>query len=134
LYNVVVEKPLENRSAVMKIAKYVICFLAAIGMIMPAAAQLAPAPNMERVCLERQVTMISADWCVVCKRAAKFFTEKGVRYTELDYKHSEMGRFLYSNYKYKTGKEGVPVIIFMDQNLVLDGFNPKVLSKLMCLD
>ena len=55
----------------------------------------------------KKVVMYSASWCGVCKKARRYFKEKGIRFTEYDIEKSEKGRRDYR----KLEAEGVPVIL-----------------------
>ncbi len=55
----------------------------------------------------KQVIMLSADWCGVCKKAKRYFRRNGIRFTELDIEKSTKGKRLYQ----KLGARGVPVIL-----------------------
>lgn len=55
----------------------------------------------------KAVVMYSATWCGVCKRAAAYFRDKGVPFTEYDVEHSAKGR---ADFK-RLGGRAVPIIL-----------------------
>jgi glutaredoxin len=54
-----------------------------------------------------RVVMYSASWCGVCKKAKRYFQDKGIGFTEHDIETSAQGRRDYN----KLGARGVPVIL-----------------------
>ncbi|MDA9983096.1 glutaredoxin family protein [Gammaproteobacteria bacterium] len=70
------------------------------------------------------VVMYSASWCTVCRKASKYFRQKGITFTEYDIEISEKGRREYN----KLGARGVPVILVGDKRL--NGFTEEAFNKL----
>lgn len=70
------------------------------------------------------VVMYSASWCTVCRKASKYFRQKGITFTEYDIERSEKGRREYN----KLGARGVPVILVGDKRL--NGFTEEAFNKL----
>jgi glutaredoxin len=66
-----------------------------------------------------KVTLYSAQWCGVCKKAKRFFIEKNIPFEEYDVEKSQRGR---RDYKRLQGK-GVPIILVGDQRM--NGFSPE---------
>jgi glutaredoxin len=69
----------------------------------------------------KKVVMYSASWCGVCKRARRYFEEKGIKFTEYDVENSVKGR---AEFK-RLGANGVPVILVGKQRMngfSVDGF------------
>ena len=66
-----------------------------------------------------KVTLYSAQWCGVCKKAKRFCIEKNIPFEEYDVEKSQRGR---RDYKRLQGK-GVPIILVGDQRL--NGFSPE---------
>lgn len=68
-----------------------------------------------------KVVMYSASWCGVCKKAKRYFAEKGIPYTEYDVENSREGK---SAFKSLSGKS-VPVILVGNRRMngfSIDGF------------
>ena len=70
------------------------------------------------------VVMYSASWCTVCRKASKYFRQKGIAFAEYDIERSEKGRREYN----KLGARGVPVILVGDKRL--NGFTEEAFNKL----
>lgn len=70
------------------------------------------------------VVMYSASWCTVCKKAKKYFRERGISFTEYDIEKSAKGRREYD----KLGARGVPVILV--GNKQLNGFTEEAFNKI----
>jgi len=70
------------------------------------------------------VVMYSASWCAVCRKARKYFRQRGIAFTEYDIERSAKGRREYN----KLGARGVPVILVGDKRL--NGFTEKAFNKL----
>jgi len=68
--------------------------------------------------------MYSASWCTVCKKAKKYFRERGISYTEYDIEKSAKGRREYD----KLGARGVPVILVGNKRL--NGFTEEAFNKI----
>ncbi|MCP5439966.1 MAG: glutaredoxin family protein [Chromatiaceae bacterium] len=69
----------------------------------------------------KKVVMYSASWCGVCKKAKRYFAEKGVTYTEYDVEKSVEGKSAFK----KLGGKGVPVILVGSRRMngfSIDGF------------
>jgi glutaredoxin len=70
------------------------------------------------------VVMDSASWCTVCRKASKYFRQKGIAFAEYDIERSEKGRREYN----KLGARGVPVILVGDKRL--NDFTEEAFNKL----
>lgn len=70
------------------------------------------------------VVMYSASWCTVCRKASKYFRQKGITFTEYDIERNEKGRREYN----KLGARGVPVILVGDKRL--NGFTEEAFNKI----
>ena len=69
----------------------------------------------------KKVVMYSASWCGVCKKAKRYFEEKGIKYTEYDVENNAKGR---AEFK-RLGAKGVPVILVGNRRMngfSIDGF------------
>lgn len=75
--------------------------------------------------VDRSVTLLSATWCGVCKRAKEHLRARGVSFTEHDVEKSGIGK---SEYKRLNGK-GVPIILVGQQRM--NGFSATGLDKLL---
>jgi glutaredoxin len=73
----------------------------------------------------QNITMYSASWCVHCKRAKKYFNEKGIRFNEVDVEASEANR---KEFK-ELGGGGIPLILIGDK--AMRGFNEQKFESLM---
>lgn len=65
----------------------------------------------------KSVVMYSASWCGVCKRARRYFEQKGIRFTEYDVETSAKGKAGYR----QLGAKGVPVILVGNRRM--NGFS-----------
>jgi glutaredoxin len=70
------------------------------------------------------VVMYSAEWCGVCKRAKRYFTEHGVRYDERDIDLNDGHRADFE----ALGGHGVPLILVGSQRM--DGFDAGLFETL----
>ena len=61
----------------------------------------------------RQVVMYSAVWCGVCKKARRYFREKGIPFKEYDIETSRKGRQDFA----KLNGHGVPIILVGKQQM-----------------
>ncbi len=66
-----------------------------------------------------QVTIYTAEWCGVCRKAKGYFKKHGVAYQEYDIEKSAKGR---RDYKQLHGT-GVPIILVGERRM--NGFSPK---------
>lgn len=64
-------------------------------------------PEKPKAAGRKRVVMYSATWCGVCKRAAAYFRNKGIPFTEYDVENSAKGR---ADFK-RLGGRAVPVIL-----------------------
>ena len=71
-----------------------------------------------------KVTMYSAEWCGVCKRAKRYFEEHKVRYTEKDIDKSKSANAEFR----KLGGRGVPLILVGRKRL--SGFSVASFEKI----
>jgi len=71
----------------------------------------------------REVVMYSAAWCTVCKKAKRYFEQKGISFVEYDIETSEQGKRDYR----RLGGRGVPIILVDDQRL--NGFSSAAFEK-----
>lgn len=71
------------------------------------APQIVYQPPEPKAAGRRPVVMYSASWCGVCKRAAAYFRDKGIPFTEYDVEQSAKGR---ADFK-RLGGRGVPIIL-----------------------
>ena len=71
-----------------------------------------------------KIVMYSATWCGVCKKAKKYFNEKGIPFTEYDIEKSVKGR---RDFKRLSGK-GVPLILIGNKRM--SGFNRSFFDKM----
>ena len=55
----------------------------------------------------KQVIMLSAVWCGICKKAKSYFRRNGIQFTELDIEKNSRGKRLYE----RLGAKAVPVIL-----------------------
>jgi len=68
-----------------------------------------------------KVVMYSTSWCGVCKKAKRYFAEKGIPYTEYDVEKSREGKSAFK----RLGGKGVPVILVGKRRMngfSIDGF------------
>lgn len=72
----------------------------------------------------KEVVMYSASWCGVCKKARRYFAERGIKYTEYDIENSAKGK---TEFK-KLGAKGVPVILVGNRRM--NGFSVDGFEKL----
>lgn len=72
----------------------------------------------------KTVTMYSAIWCGVCKKARRYFDANGIKYTEYDIETSSKGK---SDFK-KLGGKGVPIILVGNRRM--NGFSAEGFEKL----
>lgn len=72
-----------------------------------------------------QVTILTATWCGVCKRAKAWLAAKGIAYTELDVEKSDAGKTEYR----RLGGTGVPIILVGQQRM--NGFSPERLEQML---
>jgi glutaredoxin len=70
------------------------------------------------------VVMYSASWCGVCKKARRYFAERGIKYTEYDIENSAKAK---TEFK-KLGAKGVPVILVGNRRM--NGFSVDGFEKL----
>jgi len=73
----------------------------------------------------REVKILTATWCGVCKKAKAYLANKGIYYIEYDVETSENGR---QEYKRLEGK-GVPIILVGKQRM--DGFSSSRLDEML---
>ena len=69
----------------------------------------------------KEVVMYSASWCGVCKKARRYFEQRGIQYTEYDIEKSAKGKTQFR----KLGAKGVPVILVGNRRMngfSVDGF------------
>jgi len=71
----------------------------------------------------KKVIMYSAEWCGVCRKAKKYFSEKRIAYKEIDIDKDKAGRIEFD----KLNARGVPVIFV--GKIRLNGFSPKHFEK-----
>ena len=71
-----------------------------------------------------KIVMYSATWCGVCKKAKKYFNEKGIPFTEYDIEKSVKGR---RDFKRLSGK-GVPLILIGNKRM--SGFSRSFFDKM----
>ena len=64
-----------------------------------------------------RVVMYSAEWCGVCKRAKRYFQEKGIPFQDYDVENSEKGKSDYA----KLNGHGVPIILVGEKRM--NGFS-----------
>lgn len=72
----------------------------------------------------KSVVMYGASWCGVCRRAAAYFRQKGIPFTEYDVERSAKGR---ADFK-RLGGRGVPVILVGRTRM--NGFSPDRFEQL----
>ncbi len=72
----------------------------------------------------KQVVMYSAEWCGVCKKAARYFRQKGIGFTELDIEKSDKAAREFK----RLGGRGVPVILVGDQRM--NGFSASAFDRM----
>ena len=72
----------------------------------------------------KEVVMYSASWCGVCKKARRYFAERGINYTERDIENSARGKMEFK----KLGAKGVPVILVGNRRM--NGFSVEGFEKL----
>ena len=73
----------------------------------------------------REVIMLTATWCGVCKQAKDYFAGKGIYVSEYDVETSEIGR---QEYK-RLGGKGVPIILVGKQRM--NGFSASKLDEML---
>jgi len=71
-----------------------------------------------------KVTLYSAVWCAVCKKAKRYFAENNIAYTEYDVEKSKKGR---NDYK-KLKATGVPIILVGKRRM--NGFSAATLQAI----
>ncbi len=76
-----------------------------------------PVAKIKKEAIDKNVIIYSAEWCGVCRKAKRYFKEKGIPYTEYDIDKTEEARQKYS----QLNARGVPVI-FVD-DVRLNGFS-----------
>lgn len=64
-----------------------------------------------------KVIIYTASWCGYCKKAKKYFKNKGISYTEMDIEKSRIAKMQFKN----LGGKGVPMILVGKKKM--SGFN-----------
>ena len=72
----------------------------------------------------KQVIMLSAVWCNVCKKAKSYFRRNGIQFTELDIEKNSRGKRLYE----QLGAKAVPVILVGTNRL--NGFTEEAFKRI----
>lgn len=80
--------------------------------------------HLQKPARHQRVTMYTAEWCGVCKRAKKYFEKKKIPVSERDIDKSEQARKEFD----KLGGRGVPIIIVGKKRL--NGFSVAQFEKL----
>ncbi len=86
----------------------------------PSTREQAPAKKQQP-----QITMYSAEWCGVCKKAKAYFKQNKIQYTDYDVENSSKGKRDYAKMKSKS----VPQFVVGDEKVV--GFSVKRFEKLL---
>lgn len=73
----------------------------------------------------RKVTMLSAQWCGVCRQARAYMVSRKITFEEWDIDQSEFAR----SKMREVGAKGVPVILVGKQKMV--GFSPEGLDDML---
>lgn len=73
----------------------------------------------------REVKILTATWCSVCRSAKTYLAAKGISFSEYDVETSDVGR---QEYRRLEGK-GVPIIIVGKQRM--DGFSSSQLDQML---
>ena len=73
----------------------------------------------------REVKILTATWCGVCKRAKAYLAAKGIYFSEYDVETNDIGK---QEYKRLAGK-GVPIILVGKQRM--DGFSSTRLDEML---
>jgi len=66
---------------------------------------------------DKNITMYSAQWCGVCRKAKRYFKQKGIAYKEYDIDKSKEAKLKYK----ELNARGIPVIFIDDTRL--NGFS-----------
>jgi len=90
---------------------------------LPADA-LPPRSAAKKTARSRRVVMYSAQWCGVCKRAARYFRDQGIAFREKDIDQSPQARREFE----RLGGRGVPLILVGRRKLA--GFSPASFEQL----
>jgi len=72
----------------------------------------------------KNVIMYSAQWCGVCRKAKRYFSAKGIHYTELDIDKNSTAKKQYK----MLNASGIPVIFVND--IRLNGFSPRSFEQI----
>ncbi len=89
----------------------------------PSTQQQAPATKQQP-----QITMYSAEWCGVCKKAQAYFKKNNIQYTDYDVEKSSKGKRDYAKMKSKS----VPQFVVGDEKV--RGFSAKRFDKFLGRD
>jgi glutaredoxin len=81
------------------------------------AATASSRSGADKSAKNKRVVMYSAEWCGVCKRAKKYFTEKNIAFTEYDIDKNPKAKTDFN----KMGGRGVPVILIGNRRM--NGFS-----------
>lgn len=73
----------------------------------------------------REVKILTATWCSVCRRAKTYLAAKGISFSEYDVETSDVGRQEYR----RLGGKGVPIILVGKQRM--DGFSSSQLDQML---
>ena len=71
------------------------------------------------------ITMLSASWCKVCKRAKAYLNARGIPYTDLDVEKDARGKERYK----ELGGKGVPIILVGNQRM--NGFDEGRMQQML---
>ena len=75
----------------------------------------------------KKVIIYTTNWCGYCKKAKKYFKEKGISYTEMDIERSKKAKIQFE----KLGGKGVPVILVGNKSM--SGFSEAGFERLYSL-
>lgn len=73
----------------------------------------------------REVKILTATWCGVCKAAKAYLASKGIYFSEYDVETSDIGRQEFQ----RLGGKGVPIILVGKQRM--DGFSSSKLDQML---
>jgi glutaredoxin len=83
-----------------------------------------PVQVSKAVDFDQGVTLYTASWCGVCKRAKAFLRERNIPFTEWDVEKTDYGAYKYR----ELGGQGVPLITLGSK--VMTGFDPDAFLQL----
>lgn len=74
------------------------------------------------------IVMYSTAWCGDCRRAKRFFDQRGVTYRNIDIEQDAAGRAVIE--QINRGMHSVPTIVFPDGTVLVEPSNTELAAKL----